>query len=124
MSSVELPGRTGETADPSTEPSTDDVEDASGGDSILSRLLSTHEPNTTPAALEADYQIPKGVAFMLYGTLQMTETGGVPAIGNVLLGAYIQAQEADLGGDVDQEDAGDADDVDQEGGDRPGVRTA
>jgi len=117
MSGVELPGSTGEAAEANSGPNTVDVDDSrDGGDNILSRLLSTHEPNTTPTALEADYEVPKGVAFMLYGTLQMAETGGVPAIGNVLLGLYLQAQEADLS------DAGDGDDDQEVSGTE--VRTA
>lgn len=94
MSGIELPGQAGEAAD-GGEPTanTMDVDDA-GSDGILSRLLSTHEPDTTPRAIQTDYEVPKGVAFMLYGTLQMAETGGIPAIGNVLLGLYLQAQEA------------------------------
>lgn len=106
MRDIELPGAA---AGPAEENSTTTEIDEEPGnsDGIVSRLLSTHDPATTPTKLEADYEIPKGVAFMLYGILQMAGTGGVPAVGNILLGGYLQLQEANVG---TEDDAGDLED--------------
>ena len=52
--------------DPAPEPET------SGG-SIFDRLLSTHKPDRNPPDLEREYEIPKGIALMLYAALQMAE---------------------------------------------------
>jgi len=84
-------------ADPAPEPET------SGG-SIFDRLLSTHKPDRNPPDLEREYEIPKGIALMLYGVLQVAETGGMPAVGNILLGAWIEIQnrEFDTSGDDDE----------------------
>lgn len=99
---IELPNGgmdPGAEADPAPEPET-----SSG--SIFDRLLSTHKPDRNPPDLEREYEIPKGIALMLYGALQMAETGGMPAIGNMLLGAWIEIQnrEFDANGDGDTAD--------------------
>lgn len=110
-SDIELPNDGGPTgadtpAGPDTEPEPD-----TGGQSLFDRLLSTHTPDKNPPDLQREYEVSKGIALMLYGALQMTETGGMPAVGNMMLGAALEVQARDLGSDDDESD-GETNDVD------------
>lgn len=78
----------------------------SGRRSIVDVLLTTERPEgETPGSIESDYRLSKGRALILFGFVQMAGTGGIPAIGNVLLGTLLEARDAGDAGD-DRDDAG------------------
>jgi len=84
--------RTGPTASPEPGPADD------SGPSIVDRLLTTDEPeSTSPQQLQAQNGMDEGIANAVYGVVMMAGQGGIPAVGYVLLGVFLQLQGAAAG---------------------------
>jgi len=66
--------------------------DTSSSPSLMGRLLTTEEPPDMSASDLQGNGLSPGLAQIAYGFVMMAGTGGMPAIGYVVLGGFIEMQ--------------------------------
>lgn len=63
----------------------------------LGPLLTTETPaDVTPGSVQREYEVSKGMGLILYATIQMSGKSGMPAVGNLLLGLFLELRNRDL----------------------------
>lgn len=88
------------------------------GRGILDMLMETEAPpNVNPSSIEMDYELSKGKALFLFGLVKAAGTGGMPAIGDMSLGVFLEMREQ-TGDRADEQDGVEIEtlDVDEEMG--------
>ena len=81
--------------------------DASASPSLMGRLLTTEEPSDMSASDLQGNGLSPGLAQIAYGFVMMAGTGGMPAVGYVVLGGFIEMQSRASAQEA-QQDSGDS----------------
>lgn len=84
-------------------------------DTLTDRILSTG-PETPIDKVQADHRVSRGEAHLLRAAFKLTQSEGVPAIADVLLGGFVLARSSSS---LSLGDDGDAQESDDEESDSP-----
>lgn len=78
------------------EPADESLEES--GRSVRDMLLSTDAPaETNVQMLQDQYGLSHGKALIVFGIIKASGAAGMPAIGDILTGLFLELQEADIG---------------------------
>lgn len=83
--------------EPAAEPAAEQT--AGSGRGLFEMLFRTEAPpEVNPQSLEMDYGVSKGKALILFGLMKAAGSGGMPAIGDITLGGFLEFQELQSSG--------------------------